>query len=104
MRERPLREKKPKKRIEEDAALRDQTLASFAVPDGSPGFKDGYRECLRMYALHAPNKRGVRKILDDYCITLEQECLRQNMAREPLAQYEGYRQAIKDLRRMKKIR
>lgn len=104
MRETPYRERKPKKRIEEDAALRNQTAAAIPVPDGAPAFKEGYRECLGMYALHAPNKRGVARILDEHCITLENECLREQMSRETLARYEGYRQAMKDLRRMKRIK
>ena len=101
MRERPFREKL--KRIEEDSAVRERTVAQFSIPEGSHEFKEGYRECMSMYALHAPNKRGVAKILDGYCITLEDQCLR-SMTREHVAQYEGYRQAIKDLRRAKKMR
>lgn len=103
MRERPLREKKPKKMIEADPGLRAQLAQQFTVPDGAPEFKAGYRECISMFVLHAPNKRQVGRILDEYCITLEEACMRE-MSRENIAAYEGYRQAIKDLRRMKRIR
>ena len=103
MRELPLREKRPKKLVEENSLLRDSLVEQLPAPDGSIEFKAGYRECMQTYALHAPNKRHVAKILDDYCITLEDACLR-NMSRENIAQYEGYRQAIKDLRKQKRIR
>lgn len=100
----PYRERKPKKRLEQDESLRQAAIVGIPVPDGVPAFKTGYRECLDMFALHAPNKRGVARILDVHCITLEQECLRTNMARDAVAQYEGYRQAMKDLIRMKKMK
>ena len=58
----------------------------------------------RAYALHAPNKRGVARVLDDNRIELEEACQRSSMARDDLARYEGYRQALKDLRRMGAIR
>jgi hypothetical protein len=92
-----------KKKIEEDAVLRSQQSATFPIPPGTLEFKEGYRECINMYTLHAPNKRQVGRILDEYCITLEDACMR-NMSRENVATYEGYRQAIKDLRRAKRIR
>jgi hypothetical protein len=104
MRDIPMRDRKPKKRIEADSDARTSVASQFSVPNGEPAFKDGYRECISMFALHAPNKRGVARILDEHCITLEQECLRTNMAREAVAQYEGYRQAMKDLKRMKKMK
>jgi hypothetical protein len=103
MRERPLRERKPKKKIEEDASLREQMLQSFPIPAGEAAFRDGYRECLSMFALHAPNKRQVGRILDEHCITLENACVT-NPTRENYAAYEGYRQALKDLRRERKVR
>ena len=96
------REKKERKIIEQDPLLREQTVARFALPEGTKEFRQGYMECIQMYALHMPNKRQVARILDEYCITLEQECLR-SMVRENVAQYEGYRQAMKELRRMKLI-
>ncbi len=100
----PLRERKPRKFIEQDVAARNDSASQFVIPNGVPEFKSGYRECINMYTLHSPNKKYVGKILDDYCITLENACIRANMSRESIAQYEGYRQAIKDLKRLKKIR
>ena len=100
----PLREKKPRKFIEKDVDARTVVASEFVIPNGILEFKSGYRECIDMYTLHAPNKKYVGKILDDYCITLENACIRANMSRESLAQYEGYRQAIKDLKRLKKIK
>jgi len=93
----PYRERKPKKKLEIDENSRATTLTRFPVPDGASAFKEGYRECVEMYALHSPDKRNVMRILDTHCITLEQACMRANMARESLAQYEGYRQAMKDI-------
>ena len=104
MRDIPMREKKVRKRIESDEVLRASTANGFPAPDGSPEFKQGYRECIEMFSMHAPNKRGVGKILEDHCITLEDECIRTHMARPALAQYEGYRQALKDLKARKKLR
>lgn len=104
MRNIPLHERRPKKKLEQDETARTKTIASFIVPTGSLAFKEGYRECLQMYALHAPNKHRVTRILNEHCMNLENECLRTNMKRDRIAQYEGYRQAIKDLHRMKKIR
>jgi hypothetical protein len=103
MRETPLRERKQKKVLEADDALRQQTAAQFPVPAGEPAFREGYRECVQMFALHVPNKRQVGKILDEYCINLENVCISQP-TRENYAIYEGYRQAMKDLKRMRKIR
>lgn len=103
MRERPLRERKPKKRIEEDVSVRSQLEQQFPAPAGERQFQEGYRECISMFALHAPNKRAVGKILDEYCITLENACLR-TPTRENYAAYEGYRAAMKDLRKAKRIR
>lgn len=103
MREIPLRERKPKKRIEDEQSARQQTAAQFPVPPGEPEFRDGYRECIEMYALHAPNKRFVGRILDEYCINLENVCIA-DPTRRNYAIYEGYRQAMKDLRREKRIR
>lgn len=100
----PMRERKARKRIEEDPAARASIAASFPIPAGTPEFKTGYRECLEMFALHAPNKRQVARILDEHCITLEEECLRSNMARDKVAQYEGYRQAMKDLKASKRMK
>ena len=56
-----------------------------------------------MFALHAPNKRQVGRILDEYCITLENACITRP-SRENYALYEGYRQAMKDLRKEKRIK
>lgn len=103
MRERPLRERKPRKRIEEDAAVRAKTAALFPAPEGTAEFKEGYRECIELYALHAPD-RAAGRILDEHRVTLEDACLRANMARTELARYEGYRQAMKDLRSARRIR
>jgi hypothetical protein len=103
MRERPLREKKPKKRIEIDPALRQATAQQFIVPEGPLEFKEGYRECLDMFALHAPNKRQVGRILDEHCVTLENACIT-GPSRENYARYEGYRQAMKDLRKERRIK
>ena len=103
MRERPLREKKPKKTLELDASMRQQTANTFSPPEGPLEFKEGYRECIDMFALHAPNKRQVGRILDEHCITLENSCMTAP-SRENYARYEGYRQAMKDLKREKKIR
>ena len=100
----PLRERKLKKRIEDDPSRRAIVEAEFPAPAGTPEFTDGYRECIRLYALHAPDKRGVAKKLDDNLLLLEQECLRAGMNRGALARYEGYRQAMKDLRAAKRTR
>ena len=104
MRDIPYREHKPKQKIESDAQARSGIAAGFIIPDGGKEFKDGYRECVDMFALHSPNRRGVAKILDDHCISLEEACLRSSMARDDVARYEGYRQAMKDLKRTKKMR
>jgi len=103
MRERPFYDKKPKKKLEEDPSVRDQTAAAFTIPPGEPAFRDGYREALIMFALHAPNKRQVGRILDEYCLTLENACMTRP-TRENYAQYEGYRQAMKDLRATKRMK
>jgi hypothetical protein len=103
MRERPLREKKPRKVIEEDATVRSSVSDSFPIPAGEPAFRDGYREAISMFALHSPNKRGVARILDEHCITLENACMR-DPSRENYAAYEGYRQAVKDLRAARKMK
>ena len=104
MRERPLREKKPRKRIEDDAVLREATMRAFPVPSAAKEFQEGYRECIAMFALHAPNRHGVARLLDEHCITLEDACLRTGMVRDDVARYEGFRQAVKDLRKAKRIR
>jgi hypothetical protein len=103
MRERPYYDRKPKKKLEEDASTRAATVEGFSVPPGEPAFRDGYREALQMFALHAPNKRQVSKILDEHCITLENACVT-TPRRENYAQYEGYRQAMKDLRAAKRMK
>lgn len=103
MRERPLREKKPKKVLEADPAVRQEIIQSFPVPAGEPAFRNGYRECIEMFALHAPNKRQVGRILDEYCVNLENVCIA-SPSRENYAIYEGYRQAMKDLKRERRIR
>jgi hypothetical protein len=103
MRERPLRERRPRKKLEDDPLARQQTAAQFTPPEGPREFKDGYRECMDMFALHAPNKRQVGRILDEYCITLENACITRP-SRENYALYEGYRQAMKDLRKEKRIK
>jgi hypothetical protein len=103
MRDLPLHERKPKRRLEEDPATRDRVTQSLPAPAGEAAFRDGWRECAEMFALHAPNKRGVRRILDEHCITLEQECMRL-ATRENYARYEGFRAAMKELRRVKRIK
>jgi hypothetical protein len=103
MRERPYRERKPKKRIEEDAALRDKIEKQFPAPVAESAFQEGYRECISMFALHAPNKRFVAKILDEHCVVLENACLR-SPTRENYAAYEGFRAAMKELRKQHGIR
>ena len=103
MRERPLRERKPPKKLELDSTLRQATAQQIPVPEGPLEFKEGYRECLEMFALHAPNKRQVGRILDEHCITLENACMT-SPSRENYARYEGYRQAMKDLKKEKRIR
>ena len=103
MRERPLRERKPKKRIEEDASLRTQVEAQFPVPQAEPAFQEGYRECISMFALHAPNKRSVGRILDEHCVVLENACMR-CPTRENYAAYEGFRAAMKELKRAKRMK
>ena len=101
----PLRERKPKQRVEGDPARRAQTTAMFPPPaTATPAFKEGYRECIELYALHAPDRRGVGRTLDTHCALLEEECLRSAMARDALARYEGYRQALKDLRQARRFR
>jgi len=102
LRDRPLRTKKPKKSVEEDEALRAATIAQFLIPDGPPDFKRGYRECLELYAIHAPNRRGVARILDEHCVLFEEECLR-SPTRENYAAWEGFRAAIKELARSRNI-
>lgn len=99
----PMRVKKPKKKIENDHHVRTDIVASIHVPEGNHSFKEGYLECIQLYALHAPNKKQVGRLLDEYCIVLEEECLRSNLVRESMSRYEGYRQAMKDLRKLKKI-
>ena len=101
----PLRERKPKKSVEDDPSKRAITEAQFPPPsDAMPDFKEGYRECILMYALHAPDKRGVGRTLDNHRILLEDACIRSHMARKELARYEGFRQALKDLRAQRRIR
>ncbi len=101
----PLRERKPKKRIEEDETRRGITLARFPPPaTATAQFREGYRECIGLYALHVPDKRGVGRILQENMVLLEEECLRDRMSRDALARYEGYRQAMKDLRAARCIR
>ena len=99
-----MRERKARKRIEEDPAARASMVSVLPIPSGTPEFKAGYRECLEMFALHAPNKRRLAQILDEHCITLEEACIRSNMARGDVAQYEGYRQAMKDLKTSKRMK
>jgi hypothetical protein len=103
MRERPLRERKPKKRIEEDAQLRNATTTALPAPAAEREFQEGWRECIDAYALHVPNKRFVGKILEDQGILLEQDCIN-SPTREHYARYEGYRAALKELRRTKRMR
>jgi hypothetical protein len=98
MRELPLRTKKPKQNVEEDEAARARTVSSFPLPGGGAQFRDGYRECVELFALHRPNRRGVLRILDSHCVILEEACIRA-MTRENVARYEGFRQALKDVRR-----
>ena len=75
------------------------------APAGAPlAFREGYRECVVLYALHAPTKRGVARILDEHCVLLEQACLASEMNRDDVARYEGFRQAIKDLRAARRVR
>ena len=101
----PFQERKPKKRIEDDEARRAVTLARFPPPTAvAAPFREGYRECIGLYALHAPDKRTVARILQDHMLLLEDACLRDRMSRDALAAYEGYRQAMKDLRAARCIR
>ncbi len=95
-RDRPLREKQPKRKVEEDADILEKTKALFPVPPGSPEFRDGYRECIELYAINRPRKRGVKRILDGHRLILEEACMRA-MTRENVARYEGFRQAMKAL-------
>jgi hypothetical protein len=99
----PLRERKPKKKIEDDEAARVQLEAAFPAPSGDPAFQDGYRECISMFAINAPNKKGVGRLLDEHCMNLENACM-SNPTRANYAAYEGYRQAIKDLKKAKRMR
>jgi hypothetical protein len=103
MRDIPLRERKPKKRLEDNSEIRSSTTNQFPIPQGEPSFRDGYRECVEMFSLHAPNKRFVGKILDEHCVLLEDACVR-SPSRENYARYEGYRQAVKDLRKAKRMK
>ncbi len=103
MRERPLRTRQPRKKVEEDAERREGTKAAFPVPGGPGEFKEGYRECLELYAIHKPNRRGVSRILDDHCVLLEEACMRA-MTRENVARYEGFRACLKELRRLKMMK
>ncbi len=103
MRERPLRTRGPKPKVEESAEARERTKSQFRVPDGAPEFKEGFRECVELYALHRPNKRGVGRILEEHCVILEEACMRA-MTRENLARYEGFRQALKGLRQARQIK
>ncbi len=100
LKDRPFRQKRPKRKVEEDPDILDRTKGLVPVPEGSPEFKEGFRECLEMFALHRPNKRGVRRILEDHSITLEEACMRA-MTRENVARYEGYRAAMKELEKRK---
>lgn len=102
MRERPLRTRRMLK-VEEDESRRAATRAQFPIPDGPQEFKAGYRECLDLFSIHCPNRRGVTRILDEHCVILEEECLR-SMTRENVARYEGYRACLKELRRLKRIK
>ena len=105
MREIPFRQRPQRKPIEEDPSARERTIAAFSPPAGAPlAFREGYRECVVLYALHAPNKRGVARILDEHCVLLEQACLASEMNRDDVARYEGFRQAIKDLRAARRVR
>jgi hypothetical protein len=103
VRERPLRERKPKKTLELDPGLRQQAAAVFPPPTGAIEFKEGYIECIDLFALHSPNKRQVGRILDEHCITLENACIA-SPTKENYARYGGYRQAMKDLERERRIR
>jgi len=103
LRDRPLRTRKERPKVEEDDARRAATKAAFPIPNGPAEFKEGYRECLEMFSIHSPNKRAVSKILDEHCVTLEDACMR-SMTRENVARYEGYRACLKELRRIKKIK
>jgi len=102
-RDRPLRTKQPKRKVEEDLFVLDTTKGLVPVPEGSAAFKEGFRECVELFALHRPNKRGVRRILEDYSITLEDACMRA-MTRENVARYEGYRAAMKELKARKLVK
>jgi hypothetical protein len=103
MPERPLRTRGPRPKVEEDAEARERTRSLFRVPDGAPEFREGFRECLEMYALHRPNRRGVARVLEEHCILLEEACMRA-MTRENLARYEGFRQALKELRQARQLK
>ncbi len=103
MRERPLRTKQPRKKVEEDVETVRRVASSLPIPEGSPEFKSGFRECAELYAVHRPNTRGVARIMDGHRIILEEACLRA-MTRENVARYEGFRACLKELRRVKMIK
>lgn len=103
MRERPLKTRGPRPKVEEDAEARVRTKAQFRVPVGAPEFQEGFRECVELFALHRPNKKGVARILGEHCVLLEEACLRA-MTRENVARYEGFRQALKELRHAQQLK
>lgn len=102
-RDRPYHAKRPKRLVEEEAEAIERTKALLSVPAGQPAFRDGFRECVELFALHRPNRRGVARILDDHRIILEDACMAA-MTRENVARYEGFRQALKELRARKLLR
>ncbi len=102
-RDRPLREKKGPRKVEEDASVRAESRTLLDVPEGAPEFKDGYRECLELFSTHRPNRRGVNRILDEHAVFLEEACVR-DPSRVNYARWEGYRACLKELRRVKLVK
>jgi hypothetical protein len=95
----PLRTRRPKKTLELDTATRASTVAGIPVPEGSSTFKEGFRECLDLYALHKPDKRRVRWKLEQHAVLLSTVT-----TREAADHYAGFRQGLKELERAKRIK
>jgi len=91
------------KKLEMDAVVIEQTILLFPAPTSSKNFQEGWRECIRLYALHKPNRRALARLLDEHCVLLENECIR-SPTRENYAIYEGFRAAIKELVKQKALK
>jgi hypothetical protein len=92
----PHHTKQPRKKIESDPERQAKTISAHPAPKGEAAFQEGWRECIEMYALHRPNKRGVMRILDEHCVILEDACIARP-TRQQYARYEGFRAAMKGL-------